>query len=328
MSAMVDMRGSAGRLGPMLGLALLAGCAMGEMPCRVGADCESGVCLVGGECMPRVADAGTPPAVDAFVPMRDAFVVPDVDGGAPGDASVPTEDGGAMGCGNGDGTITRDEVPLPVGEAIARRVAFDVAIDTHGAERADGSRLWDFEGPFAGDEDRADVRRAIEGEWFADAFPGATYTLPLSAEQDLLGVFELTADALLLRGVVSPEDGSFRTELEYEPPARVWSLPFAEGASWTSTSTVTGVASGVFGVYSERWDVAVDAHGQLGTPAGVRDVLRVNTLLTRTVGGIPTATRRHSFVEECAGTIGQVFAVDGDGADEPTMASELWRIAP
>ena len=175
-------------------------------------------------------DAGPMP-VDAG-DMRDAAA--SVDAG-------PT-DGGPPSCGDGDGVLTRAELPLPLDVAIQRRVAFDVAVDTHGAERGDGSRLWDFEGPFEGDADRNDQRRPLTGEWFAESFPGATYTLPLSAEDDLLGVFELTDDALLLRGVVSPDDGTFRTELEYDPPVGVWRLPLEEGDAWDETSTVSGGA--------------------------------------------------------------------------------------
>ena len=52
--------------------------------------------------------------------------------------------------------------------------------------------------------------------YFAGQAAGATYATKLSQTEDLLGVFELTDTRLLLRGVVSPEAGIYRTELVYE----------------------------------------------------------------------------------------------------------------
>lgn len=303
----------------LVGTGLAAGCAMGETPCRVGADCESGVCLVGGECAPpEETDAG--PTVDAG--EHDAGATPDagptVDAGA--------IDAGAPSCGDGDGVIGAAELPLRLDEAIELRVAFDVAVDTHGAERADGTRLWDFEGPFDGDADRAFTRRAVGGAWYAGAFEGATYTLPLSAERDLLGVFEQRAGELLLRGVVSPEGGALRTELTYDPPVPVFRLPLEPGASWSATSTVTGLTNGVASLYTEAWSFEVDARGDVTTPAGVRSVLRVRSRLTRTAGAVVTFATRHSYVEECVGTVAQVFGADFDASDEPSRAVEVWRV--
>lgn len=310
---------------------LLSACAQGDIPCRVGADCPSGVCLIDGVCQP-VDDAGGTDAGNADAGVADAGTDSGPDAGAdsgPNDAGsdAGTTDGGT-GCGNADGTLTRAELPLPLSVAVVRRVALDAAVDTAGATRGDGTRLWDFEGPFSGDADRTDQRVPIVGEWFADDFPGGTYALPLSADDDLLGVFQLTDDALLLLGVVSPDDGAFRTELEYDPPAPVWRFPLRVAESWEETSAVSGVLNGVVSVYSETWSVEVDAAGDVGTPAGVRSVLRVNTELARTVGVVTTRSRRHAYVEECVGTVAQVFGADGDTSAEPTMAAELWRVAP
>jgi hypothetical protein len=315
------------KLGAALGMALatVAGagaCAGGSAPCRVGADCPSGVCLADGRCAPRdggTRDAGSMPMEDASVPRDDAST--------PVDAFVPPVDGGPPGCGDGDGVITARELPLPVGETLGVRVATSVSVDTAGVTRADGTRLWDLEGPFTGDADGAQVRTSVEGTWFASAFAGASYALPLSTEDSLLGVFERTDEALLLRGIVSPEGGLTRTELRYDPPVAVWRFPLEVGRAWDERTTVSGVASGVVTAYSERWQVSVDARGALGTPAGVRDVVRVSTLITRTVGVSVTPYRRLAFVEECVGTVGQVFGSAGVSSAEPSFASELWRVA-
>lgn len=306
----------------VLSLALL-GCAEGgEIPCRFGADCPTGVCLPDGVCLMDGDDAG---ASDAGPIVDDGGDAPDAGGSE--DAGPDPIDAGPPGCGNADGRITRAEVPLPLDVAIEQRSATSVSVDTHGAEQTDSSRVWDLEGPFTGDADRTVRRTALTGAWYAAVFAGATYVLPLGVSSDLLGVFELTSDALLLRGVVSPADGITRTELTYDPPMPVWRFPLEDGATWTATSTVTGLASGVTSVASETWAVRVDAHGQLGTPGGVREVLRVNTRITRTVGVLVTVSPRLSFVEECVGTVAQVSGVDGDVSSEPTFASELWRVA-
>lgn len=307
---------------------LLSACAQGDIPCRVGADCPSGVCLIDGVCQP-LDDAGAEPDAGGADAGTDAG---SADAGTPDGAvdagtDAGPEDGG-VGCGDADGTLTRAELPLPLSVAVVRRVALSTSVDTVGATRGDGTRLWDFEGPFSGDADRTDQRMPLDGQWFADDFAGGTYTLPLSADDDLLGVFQLNDNALLLLGVVSPDDGAFRTELEYDPPAPVWRFPLRVGETWEETSSVSGVLNGVLSAYSETWSVAVDASGDVGTPAGVRSVLRVNTELTRTVGVVVTRSRRHAYVEECVGTVAQVFGVDGDTSAEPAMASELWRVAP
>lgn len=305
--------------------ALLFGCAGGGMPCRIGADCPSGICLADGRCGGR--DAGAP-AVDARI---DDGAMPLDDGAMPLDATLdasgPPIDGGSPGCGDGDEVITTAELPLPLGAVLPVRAARSVSVDTRGAERADGTRLWSLEGPFAGDADGAQVRSSLAGTWFESAFEGATYTLPLSLDDDLLGVFERTEGALLLRGVVSPTGGVTRTELTYEPPIAVWRFPLEAGVGWDDRTNVSGVANGVPTAYGERWQVSVDARGALGTPAGVRPVLRVSTLITRTVGLTVTPYRRIAFVEECVGTVGQVSGAAGVSSAELTFASELWRVA-
>ncbi|MCA9608763.1 MAG: hypothetical protein KC619_24335 [Myxococcales bacterium] len=310
------------------------GCAAGD-ECRFGAECPSGVCLPEGVCAEAPTDAGDAMTDAGEVPMTDAgaptdgalpmddAATPDLDGGA---TDAGTVDAGPPACHDGDDRLTADELPLPLDVPLRQRVATDVSVDTHGTERADATRLWDFEGPYAGDVDQTAMRVSPAGAWYADDFPTATYVLPLSTQDELLGVFHLDADGLTLLGVVSTTAGITQTELTYDPPAPVWRFPLAPGASWDVTSTVSGLASGVTSVYTERWRVDVDASGQAGTPDGVRDVLRVNTRITRTVGVVPTEYRRHSYVEPCVGTVAQVFA--NGSAAEPTTATEIWRVAP
>ena len=57
------------------------------------------------------------------------------------------------------------------------------------------------------------------------------------------------------------------------------------GSTWTSTSTVNGHRRGRSSPhYTEKYASKVDAQGTLKVPYGTFQVLRVQTMLTRTVG--------------------------------------------
>ena len=79
---------------------------------------------------------------------------------------------------------------------------------------------------------------SLDGTWYEGVFSGASYAVKLADGSDLLGVFRVDTDALLLLGVVSPDAGFDRTELTYDPPAVTLDLPLSEGKSWSSLSTV------------------------------------------------------------------------------------------
>lgn len=293
----------------MLGLALNACAGNGARQCVDNSECASGLCLADGTCA-AAPDGG---------PGGD---------GAPGDGG-PSGDGSAASCRpNHDGTITRAEVPFAAGRVATFRVATDVTVDTAGTLQQGGAHLWDLVGPYDGDDDVQTTLEPLSGAWFAADFDGATYTTPLSATQDLIGVFEITDTALLLRGVVSPNGGPTRTELSYDPPAVLLQLPLTTTTQWSSTSTVSGVASGVASYYSEKYESRVDATGDLDTPYGTFPVLRVRTLLTRTVGAAVVTVRSLQFAAECYGTVATVTSNQYESEVDFTSAAELRRLAP
>lgn len=292
--------------------ALACGTDEDEAPsCRVDADCASGRCGSEGACIPNDGQGG--------------------DGGAGGSATGG--DGGGTG-GSGtclpdrDGTITRAEVPLQAGLFATFRVGQNATIDTAGEAAPDGARTWDLTGALPGDHGVRVELLPIDGQWFAASFPGASYATRLSESAELLGVFEITPDALLLRGVVSPEDGLFKTELTYEPAVKVLSFPLTSGTTFTTDATVTGTAQGAFSFYSESYESTVDAHGTLRTPFADFPVLRVRTVLTRTVAGFPTTIRTFAFASECFGTVATITSQDYETAQEFTDAAEVRRLAP
>jgi hypothetical protein len=290
---------------------LLAACSGGggTAVCRVNADCASGVCLPDGTCQPQGGDGG-------------------VDGDAPDATPAPDADPSVCQA-NHDQTITRAEFPLTAGLHATFTVALDASVSTAGTTNPDGSRAWTLSGALPGDHAVSVDTLPMTGQWFAPDFPDATYAAKLADDSDLLGVFQLSDSALLLLGVVSPDGGTFKTELMYDPPAQALAFPLTDGASWKTQSTVTGVTTGVATLASETWDGKADAHGTLDTPLGHFDrVLRVHVQLTRLVGAVPTVKQNHAFVAECYGTVATIASQDNELQAEFTNAAEVRRIAP
>lgn len=300
---------------------LLSACAAnGGRQCNVGADCVSGVCQSNGLCLP-LDDGGMDDAAmpDAPVELDSGD---DLDGGV--DAAL---DSGTC-APNRDGVIERPEIPLRAGLRATFMGALDVDFDTRG-EMVEGVRTWDLSGSFDGDRMVLVETRDPSGLWFEDNFPGATYVTELSIEEDLLGVFEITDDELLLRGVVSPEDGFTRTNLDNDPSVRVLDFPLEEGQTWSTEVSVSGLALGVISAYSEDYRSEVDARGTMITPFGTfEDVLRVRTELVRTVGLLTTRVVTFAYISECFGTIATMRGREGDDGAELTELAEVQRLAP
>jgi hypothetical protein len=247
---------------------------------------------------------------------------------------------------NDDGTIERAEVPLAAGLHATFEVATGATFDTAGVSNTDGSRSWNLDVTLAGDHALLLETQAIDpGAWYAGDFPGATYAARLSDTNDLLGIFKLTNDALLLMGVASPIDGADATKLVFLDksiggtplPVTVLSFPLTEGKTWTTLVAVTGKAAGITiaGIYNEQYTSTVDAHGTLKTPYADFKVLRVNTKLERWMNNVLRVQRTHSFVTECFGTVGTILSepvdtvgVFGSVAEDFTATSEIWRFAP
>ena len=304
-------------------LALLAACATDSTrECRVGADCASGSCGPDGQCLPDNGQT-RPDAAGS-----DAKVDPD--GGPSKDAG---NDVALPGCtANKDGIITRDEVPIAAGLRATYKIGKDEDVSTAGTPGAGARRNWDFSAALASDVSVIVETQALAGKWFGPKFAGATYASKLSQSSDLIGVFETSPGAILLRGVVSPtEAAATKTELTDTPPVAILSFPLKVGATWTTATKVNGTAQGVTLItsYDEKYESKVDAAGELKTPLGTFEVLRVQVLLTRTIGVLPPTTlRTFAFVTECYGTVATVTSAENETNLEFTRAAEIRRIAP
>ena len=312
----------------LLALVSLVGvaCTDGEgRACRVGADCASGMCGPDGRC---VEGPGTAPGSSGSSGDVDAGDL-DTDGQA-----LPPDDGGSLavpGCTpNKDGTIAREEVPIQAGLRATFRVAENVEISTAGTDIGNGRRRWDLSTALPNDASVLVETLPLTGKWYAPKFSNATYATQLRKSSNLVGVFETGPGALALRGVVSPVEGLYRTELTNDPPVSMLEFPLTVGKTWKSDTTVTGVAQGVpMGLgYKEVYTAQVDAEGELVTPLGKFDVLRVRVDLTRTVGISVTTVRTYAFITECYGNVASIASRDNESDVEFTRASEVRRIAP
>lgn len=319
-------------------------------PCRVAADCASGVCLPDGRC---ASPGDTGDDVDVLFP-GDIGDAGDVTGDgtddtpsdstpsdttAPADTAPPLDtasDTGDTGAAdsdtspsclpNRDGVITRAEVPIAPGLSATFLVASDVSFDSRGDTNADPR--WDMAQAFTG-ETRALVTTLDPTDtWYGPDFPTATYATKLADDGDLLGVFEAKDDGLYLLGVVSPEDGLFRTELAYDPPARILAYPLTLEKTWTSTSSVSGLTNGVVTFASETYEGKVDASGRLSTPFATFDVLRAVVTLDRWVGAALYFDVSHFFVTECFGTVATLRSEAYVTGPELDTAAELRRLSP
>jgi hypothetical protein len=280
----------------------------GGAPCTADDQCPSHFCRADGTCGPALVDAA---------PGADAADAPPGDG-APG-ACTPDH----------DGTITAAELPMAAGRMATFRIATNATWDTAGQAQMDGARTWDLSGMLPGDGDQQVALASPAGAWWAADFPDASYATPLSAASDLLGVFAVAPTGVTLLGVVSPQAGLTKTELTYDPPAKILAVPFQAGSTWSSTSTVSGYAQGVLAAYTEAYAARVDQVGTMTTPYGAFPVVRVATDLTRTSGlAVLATTRTFAWVAECFGPVAtvtsQTFETDSEFSDD----AEVRRIAP
>ncbi|MEP7120749.1 MAG: hypothetical protein ABJE95_07565 [Byssovorax sp.] len=323
---------------PLLALLLLpslGGCAATPAGgCKVGADCASGVCNADGTCGGDSTSTTTSGGTTTTGGSGGSGGASSTSTGAT-TSSSSTGAGGSGGGGacsppNNDGIITQDELPAAVGLHENFGAAANVPVDTVGKVQADGSHLWDLSAMISGEAPELVTTLPIAGQWFAASFPNATYASRLSSTADLLGIFEVAAGSLLLRGVASPSDGPKATNLVYTTPIKVLVFPIKSGDTWTTLSAVTGKVQGITvgGIYNEQYDSKVDATGIMKTPFASFPVLRIRVNRVAFLNGITTTSHRFVFVTECFGTVATMVSKDSEQTDEFTTAAEVSRLAP
>ncbi len=310
---------------------VLAGCgdSTDGRVCSVNADCASMLCLADGTCAPIGTDSGTSDSAT----MEDGAMPDGGDADSAADSATPTDgsmgDSSIPGCSaNHDGVITRDEVPLMAGLRANFRTANDVTVSTAGDNIGGGRRRWDLSGDLDGDHAVLVETLDPSGYWFAGDFPEASYVSRLNDTDDLLGVFQITPSELALLGVASPDDSLTATNVSHDPPVTTLAFPLSAGATWDTSATVSGTNLGLIAAWTEDYTSEVDAEGELITPFGTFEVLRVKVVLERTVGLLVTTVRTFLFVSECFGTVAAITSQDNERRAEFTTAAEVRRLAP
>jgi len=288
------------------------------------------VCTREGKCGAVAQDAGTAGGGSA-----GGATAGGASGGGQAMGGGSTAGGSAMGGGtvtclpNNDGTITRSEVVTGPGLRATYRISGQAPFDTSGIGLPDGGRSWDFTQMLTGDVNTLVETQPIQGKWFESTYPGASYVAPLGQGTDLIAIFSSTADGLLLMGTASPADGA--TKLTYTPPVKVLQFPMRAGDTWTTAAAVGGMASGIaiFGTI-DTFTSTVDRAGEANTPYSRFPVLRVRTVMERTVMLNPfanTSFRQFQYVTECFGTIAVIRSVDKETSTEFTTAKEVRRLS-
>lgn len=233
---------------------------------------------------------------------------------------------------NHDGTISANEVPLAAGKMANFRIATSATWDTTGTAGTAGTRIWNLAGSLTNDADQPVVLEAPAGKWWANdtGFATATYAVTLAAGDDTMGVFHVDDTGVTLLGLVSPVKTTPYTEVTYDPPARILSVPFGASDTWTSSSTVSGTLKTTgFVNYTEKYVSNVDQTGTMTTPYGEFPVLRVGTVLSELQ--LTTqfrSVRSYAWVAECFGTVASVTSTDNEAGAEFSSDAEVRRLIP
>lgn len=342
----------------------LSACGSDADPdCRVGADCASGLCNSDGTCAATKDAIGSDgsPAFDVTgadgqttdtittdstggtdgLAGQDGASNPDTaapdtaspdisgaDSGTTDAAATDTASNPGVCTPNHDGTVSRSEVALAAGLTAPFLVAKDVTVDLVGTADADGKPVWDFAKGFAGDTPSKVNTLDVKTLWFGKHFPDATYAVRLSDSSDLIGVFKLTDDALVLLGAASEKDSLLATRVAYNPPVPTLKFPMTQNSQWTAKSTASGTLNGVITAWTEQIDMKVSAYGILKTPMGNFPVLRVEAKTDKIIGLFTTTYRSVAFLAECFGVVGKADSAANETQALFTKATEVRRIAP
>ncbi|MBU1432831.1 hypothetical protein KKF91_20010 [Myxococcota bacterium] len=291
-----------------------------DLQCPLGATCGQGRC-----------EGGAPP------PNEDAGGLDDggagLDGGpedaASGqDAGIAPDSGAPLCDPSGDGVLRREEFLLEAG-SVAHFLVADgpQTVDLAGENCAEG-RCWDLSAPREGDARQIVELFPVEGAWYAEEFPDASYASLLERERRWLGVFRLSDEGLDLLGTASETPRDMLTT--YDPPVRLYQFPLQVGDSWVSESTQMGYW-GFSSVWTEDvYTVQVVERGQMTTPQGPFPALQVITTLDQSVPFTIFGSDQviHTFLAECFGVIARIVGPEGETEAYFNRADRVERLMP
>lgn len=251
------------------------------------------------------------------------------DGAVDGGGFIPFDAGPGPTCrGNRDGVISRDELVFVVG-AEGRSGSTPRARSRGSTPAARcARRLARLGSPRRRRRPRPLRLEPASSQWFAARFPEAQYAARLDPRAPLLGVYRATDTAVQLLGAAGPAASS-ETVIPYATPLDVLRFPLRLGDTWTATSqTQTPPVEGVPAVSRDRYEITVDARGEVRTEAiTFSDALRVRVELTQTFPAGPGARRiQYLWMAECYGEVARAVSREGEVNPEFSEATEFRRI--
>jgi hypothetical protein len=230
--------------------------------------------------------------------------------------------------GNNDGVIGRDELVFPLGVTVNYLVnppGTTQGVDPNGVAGPDGP-VYDLSST-AGDVHPFTLA-PVAGQWFAGSFPTASYAIVSDVASGLLGVYQVTADAVLLLGFASPAQG--QTLLVYDQPVTTLRFPVRAGDGFvTGAKIVNGMLDGQPFASSDTYRVAVDGPGVAQMPyLSFKSTLRIRVDLTQALpAGIQVTRIEYLYYHECYGELGRMVSNPGEADPGFTVAAEFRRLA-
>lgn len=235
---------------------------------------------------------------------------------------------------NLDGKIDIDELPLATDAKGSYWISAPGSpVDVIGTAGANGEHRWDWS-VVAPSDALVEVETAsLTGAWFAPMFPRGELVAPLDIGHTVVGVIVRDAQAFSLLGIASttPDPPEGKTLVVYDAPIPLYVFPITTGAQWSSVGTISsghGTIEGLPIIGENRYDVAVDAEGELDLPeVSFTQVHRISTRVTVQPSSGPAVTRRSvSFVFECFGEVARATSRDGETANDFRVAQEVRRL--
>ena len=215
--------------------------------------------------------------------------------------------------------------------------------DLAGEDQGDGTFAWDFTAPTDEDDTWSVTIRTLEGTWFADSFPDATYYVGLDASDTTWGIYKVddAQERLFLLGLASAQEGE--SLLMYDEPVVVFEFPVADGKSWSSDAVEArglyegteypadfGLAGTVHLYHTYRFEV--DGTGSLSVPMGTFDVLRLRLYQEMSAdnslyGNVDTISQyAYFYLAECTGLVARVRSRDDERSPDFQVATEYLRL--
>lgn len=257
--------------------------------------------------------------------------------GCIGDDGVPHgNDGGfvsvpdlASSCvSNNDGVFARSELPLVIGVTaryLQNPAGTEATVDPVGQASPDGT-AWDFTSE-AGNIVELPIL-SMNGLWFADKFPGATYATYTDVASKTLGIFKLTDTALQIMGFASETPD--QVLLVYATPVDSIRFPVREGDAWLATGKITdGKFNGLPVAETDTYKVTVDAKGVVVLPSvRIANTLRIRVELDQvTLGGATNHVTQLLYFRECVGEVGRMVSKSNETNPNFTTATTFRRLA-